>query len=192
MVAGVGTMHAMQGRLLISFSLIFAALLSGCAGMDAQECKDTDWAYLGQLDAMDGKQDINTRGKRHFRTCKDNGVQMDARAYQQGWLRGLRDFCTAESGKAFGEAGRKYQYGYCPAQLEPAFMQGYGPVRDRREVQEEMQQLERRIDLKKRELRDARSAKNSASHIAYVEKDLRDLNIEMLQLRFKMAQMPQP
>ena len=185
-------MHAMQGRLLISFSLIFAALLSGCAGMDAQECKDTDWAYLGQLDAMDGKQDINTRGKRHFRTCKDNGVQMDARAYQQGWLRGLRDFCTAESGKAFGEAGRKYQYGYCPAQLEPAFMQGYGPVRDRREVQEEMQQLERRIDLKKRELRDARSAKNSTSHIAYVEKDLRDLNIEMLQLRFKLAQLPQP
>ena len=172
--------------------LTAAALLTGCAGMDAQECKDTDWAYLGQLDAMDGKQDINTRGKRHFRNCKDNGVQMDARAYQQGWLRGLRDFCTAESGKAFGEAGRKYQYGYCPAQLEPAFMQGYGPVRDRREVQEEMQQLERRIDLKKRELRDARSAKNSASHIAYVEKDLRDLNVEMLQLRFKLAQMPQP
>ena len=65
-------------------------------------------------------------------------------------------------------------------------------VRDRREVQEEMQQLERRIDMKKKELREARSAKNSASHIAYVEKDLRDLNIEMLQLRFKFAQMPQP
>ena len=191
---GVGTITPMQlsSRFSRALCLMAAALLTGCAGMDAQECKDTDWAYLGQLDAMDGKQDINSRGKRHFRTCKDNGVQMDARAYQQGWLRGLRDFCTAESGKAFGEAGRKYQYGYCPAQLEPAFMQGYGPVRDRREVQEEMQQLERRIDLKKRELRDARSAKNSASHIAYVEKDLRDLNVEMLQLRFKLAQMPQP
>ena len=182
--------HALKRLGFASLTLSLGLLLSACAGMDAQECKDTDWAYLGQLDAMDGKLDINTRGKRHFRTCKDNGVQMDARAYQQGWMRGLRDFCTAESGKAFGEAGRKDQYGYCPAQLEPAFMQGYGPVRDRREVQEEMQQLERRIDMKKKELREARSAKNSASHIAYVEKDLRDLNIEMLQLRFKLAQMP--
>ena len=184
--------HALKRLGFASLTLSLGLLLSACAGMDAQECKDTDWAYLGQLDAMDGKLDINTRGKRHFRTCKDNGVQMDARAYQQGWMRGLRDFCTAESGKAFGEAGRKYQYGYCPAQLEPAFMQGYGPVHDRREVKEEMQQLERRIDMKKKELREARSAKNSASHIAYVEKDLRDLNIEMLQLRFKFAQMPQP
>ena len=176
-------------RIYLALSLSCAALLSGCAGMDAQECKDTDWAYLGQLDAMDGKQDITTRAKRHFSTCKDNGVKMDVRAYQQGWMRGLRDFCTPESGKAFGEAGRKYQYGYCPAQVEPAFMQGYGPVRDRIEVQEEMAQLERRIDMKKKELREARSAKNSASHIAYVEKDLRDLNVEMLQLRFKLAQM---
>nr|WP_261794483.1 DUF2799 domain-containing protein [Comamonas testosteroni] len=173
----------------LALTLACSALLGACAGMDAQECKDTDWAYLGQLDAMDGKLDITTRAKRHFNTCKDNGVKMDVRAYQQGWMRGLKDFCTPESGKAFGEAGRKYQYGYCPAQVEPAFMQGYGPVRDRIEVQEEMAQLERRIDMKKKELREARSAKNSASHIAYVEKDLRDLNVEMLQLRFKLAQM---
>ena len=184
--------YAMKRLGFAGLTLSCGLLLSACAGMDAQECKDTDWAYLGQLDAMDGKQDINTRAKRHFRSCKDQGVPMDVRAYQQGWLRGLKDFCTPESGKAYGEAGRKYQYGYCPAQLEPAFMQGYGPVRDRRELQEEMQQLERRIDMKKKELREARSAKNSASHIAYVEKDLRDLNVEMLQLRFKLAQMPKP
>ncbi|MDR2299977.1 MAG: DUF2799 domain-containing protein [Comamonas sp.] len=176
-------------RIYLVLTLSAAALLSACAGMDAQECKDTDWAYLGQLDAMDGKQDITTRAKRHFRACKDNGVQMDVRAYQQGWMQGLRGFCTAESGKAFAEAGRKYQYGYCPAQVEPAFLQGYGPVRERLDMQEEMAQLERRIDTKKKELREARSAKNSASHIAYVEKDLRDLNVEMLQLRFKFAQM---
>ena len=90
--------HALKRLGFASLTLSLGLLLSACAGMDAQECKDTDWAYLGQLDAMDGKLDINTRGKRHFRTCKDNGVQMDARAYQQGWMRGLRDFCTAESG----------------------------------------------------------------------------------------------
>ena len=181
-------MHAMQGRLLISFSLAAAALLSGCAGMDAQECKDTDWAYLGQLDAMDGRQDITTRAKRHFRTCKDQGVQMDVRAYQQGWLRGLKDFCTPESGKAYAEAGRKFQMGYCPAQLEASFLQGYSPARERYEARQSVADLERRISDKKKELREARDAKNSASHIAYVQKDLRDLQLELVQLKLKLAQ----
>ena len=185
---GVVTITPMQARFRFSLALCFAVVLSGCSTMDAQECKDTDWAYLGQLDAMDGKQDINTRAKRHFRTCKDQGVQMDPRAYQQGWMRGLRDFCTPQSGKAYAEAGNKYSYGYCPAQLEGAFLQGYSPAREIIEAKEHASELERRISAKKKELREARDAKNSASHIAYVQKDLRDLQLELVQLKFKLAQ----
>lgn len=175
-------------RIYLALTLSSVALLSACAGMDAQECRDTDWAYLGQLDAMDGKQDITTRAKRHFRTCKENGVQMDVPAYQQGWLRGLKDFCTPENGKAFAEAGRKFQMGYCPAQLEAAFLQGYSPARERYEMKESVAELERRISAKKKELREARDAKNSGSHIAYVQKDLRDLQQELFQLRLKLVQ----
>ncbi|MEF9946898.1 MAG: DUF2799 domain-containing protein [Comamonas sp.] len=185
---GVVTITPMQARFRFSLALCFVVVLSGCSTMDAQECKDTDWAYLGQLDAMDGKQDINTRAKRHFRACKDQGVQMDARAYQQGWMRGLRDFCTPQSGKAYAEAGNKYQYGYCPAQVEGAFLQGYSPAREIIEAKEHASELERRISAKKKELREARDAKNSASHIAYVQKDLRDLQLELVQLKFKLAQ----
>ena len=185
---GVVTITPMQARFRFSLALCFAVVLSGCSTMDAQECKETDWAYLGQLDAMDGKQDINTRAKRHFRICKDQGVQMDARAYQQGWMCGLRDFCTPQSGKAYAEAGNKYQYGYCPAQVEGAFLQGYSPAREIIEAKEHASELERRISAKKKELREARDAKNSASHIAYVQKDLRDLQLELVQLKFKLAQ----
>lgn len=187
---GVGTITPMQARSRFSLALYLSAvaLLAGCAGMDAQECKDTDWAYLGQLDAMDGKLDIGTRVKRHFRTCKDQGVQMDARAYQQGWVRGLRDFCTPQSGRAYAEAGYRFQSGYCPAQLEAAFLEGYGPARDRYEAQQFVAELERRIEAKKKELREARDAKNSAGHIAYVQKDLRDLQQELVQLKLKLAQ----
>lgn len=156
--------------------------------MDAQECRETDWEYLGQLNAMEGKQDLNTRAKRHFRTCKKQGVQMDVRAYQQGWLRGLREFCTPERGRAYAEAGGKFQMGYCPAQLDAAFLQGYSPARERYEAREAVLELERRISAKKKELREARDAKNSANHIAYVQKDLRDLQLELVQLRIKLAQ----
>ena len=185
---GVVTITPMQARVRFSLALCVALVLSGCSTMDAQECKDTDWAYLGQLDAMDGKQDINTRAKRHFRTCKDKGVQMDTRSYQQGWMRGLRDFCTPQSGKVYAEAGNKYQYGYCPAQVEGAFLQGYSPAREIIEAKEHASELERRISAKKKELREARDSKNSASHIAYVQKDLRDLQLELVQLKFKLAQ----
>lgn len=187
---GVVTIAAMQARSRFSLALclVAAALLGGCAGMDAQECRDTDWAYLGQLDAMDGRLDLSTRARRHFKACKDQGVQMDARAYQQGWLRGLQDFCTPESGKSYAEAGRKFQPGYCPAPLEAAFLQGYAPARDRYQDRQSVLELERRIEAKKKELREARDAKNSAGHIAYVQKDLRDLQLELVQLRLKLAQ----
>lgn len=187
---GVATITPMQARSRFSPALCLAgaALLAGCSTMDAQECKDTDWAYLGQLDAMDGKQDISTRAKRHFRTCRDQGVPMDTRAYQQGWVRGLRDFCTPQSGKAYAEAGNKYPYGYCPAQVEAAFLQGYSPAREIIEAKQHASELEHRISAKKKELREARDAKNSAGHIAYVQKDLRDLQLELVQLKLKLAQ----
>lgn len=88
----------------------------------------------------------------------------------------------------YAEAGNKYSYGYCPAQLEGAFLQGYSPAREIIETKEHASELERRISAKKKELREARDAKNSASHIAYVQKDLRDLQLELVQLKFKLAQ----
>ncbi|MEG0676169.1 MAG: DUF2799 domain-containing protein [Comamonas sp.] len=187
---GVGTITPMQARSCFSRAVVVAAsaMLWGCSTMDAQECRDTDWAYLGQLDAMEGKQDLKTRAQRHFRTCKDQGAQMDARAYQQGWMRGLRDFCTPQSGKAYAEQGLRFQPGYCPAQLEAAFLEGYSPARERYDAQQSALELERRIEAKKKELREARNAKNSAGHIAYVQKDLRDLQLELVQLKLRLAQ----
>jgi hypothetical protein len=178
--------HQRLSRLALVLSC--SLLLGACASMDAQECRDTDWAYLGQLDAMEGKLDLETRAKRHARACQKNGVAMDVRAYQQGWMRGLKDFCTPESGKAYAESGRQFQIGYCPAQLEAAFLQGYSPVRERYEMQQAIVELERRIAAKKKELREARDAKSSTSHIAYVQKDLRDLQLELVQLKLKLAQ----
>ena len=127
-------------RIYLALTLSSVALLSACAGMDAQECRDTDWAYLGQLDAMDGKQDITTRAKRHFRTCKENGVQMDVPAYQQGWLRGLKDFCTPESGKAFAEAGRKFQTAIARPSWKRPFARLF-PARERYEMKSPLPSL---------------------------------------------------
>jgi hypothetical protein len=146
------TIAAMQARSRFSLALCLAAaaLLGGCAGMDAQECRDTDWAYLGQLDAMDGRLDLSTRARRHFKACKDQGVQMDARAYQQGWLRGLQDFCTPKAARPMRKPASKFQLGYCPAPLEAAFLQGYAPARERYQDRQSVLELERRIEAKKK------------------------------------------
>lgn len=55
-------------------------------------------------------------------------------------------------------------------------------------MQQAIVELERRIVAKKKELREARDANNSTSHIAYVQKDLRDLQLELVELRLKLAQ----
>lgn len=166
-------------------ALAAAVLLSACAGMDADECRDTDWQYLGQLDAMDGKKDLRSRALSHERSCRKQGVAVDLRAYQRGWMQGLRTFCTPENGQAFAEQGGRFQPGYCPPALEGAFLDGYTPARDRIEARQAITELERKIDDKKKEIR-AERAGASASRMAFLQADLRDMQQELRQLQARL------
>ena len=163
------------------------ALLSACSTMSAEECQVTDWEYLGGLDVMDGKKDLTSRAKSHARACSKQGVAMDTRAYQRGWMLGLKEFCTPQNGKAYAEKGARFQPGYCPPQLEGAFLDGYSPARDRYTAQQDLVALQKKIEEKKREIRTARADKSSSpNHLAYLQSDLRDLQQELLQLQLKL------
>ena len=84
------------------------ALLSACSTMSAEECQVTDWEYLGGRDARDGNKDLTSRAKSHARACSKQGVAMDTRAYQRGWMLGLKEFCTPQNGKAYAEKGARF------------------------------------------------------------------------------------
>ena len=170
------------------WSLVSVLALSGCAtSMSAEECKATDWEYMGGLDAMDGEKDLRTRAQSHAKSCGKQGVAMDGRAYQRGWMLGLKEFCTPQNGKAYAEKGLRFQPGYCPPQLEAAFLDGYSPARDRYVARQDYAALQKKIDDKKSELRRARADKSSSpNRLAFLQNELRDLQQDLLQLQARL------
>jgi hypothetical protein len=67
-------------------SLIVAAtLLSGCATMDAGECRGANWYDLGFRDGLYGLQRMDVV---YDEQCGKHGVKLDAGAYAKGWQEG--------------------------------------------------------------------------------------------------------
>lgn len=111
----------MIGR--VSFGLIGALALAGCATqMSAEDCASADWAGLGENDGRAGEA-RERFGERADR-CGSFGVAADYEAYFAGRERGLRNYCTPESGYEAGRSGAPYR-GVCPAGDEPEFLAEY-------------------------------------------------------------------
>lgn len=71
------------------FLLITVASLTGCAALDANECRSANWYDLGFRDAIFGmqRQDDVYAGQ-----CGRQGVQLDLARYGQGWQEGKYEF----------------------------------------------------------------------------------------------------
>lgn len=119
----------MRGMLLASFtvtSLTVAGLLVGCASLSEDQCRQGDWATIGQSDGYAGY--AMTRLRDHADACRKAGITPDAAAYSRGRQVGLRGYCTAARGFSEGRMGNNYA-GVCPPDLAPAFMAAYNDGR---------------------------------------------------------------
>ncbi len=92
-------------------------------------CQATDWANYGQNDGTLGL--ASGERTRKFADCAELGHPVDMVAYQAGRVEGLGSYCTVENGYEVGYAGRRY-HKVCPAEQEPAFLQGYEQGRKER------------------------------------------------------------
>jgi hypothetical protein len=105
--------------------VIFA--ISGCAGMDAAECRTADWRAIGYEDGAQGRKPEYFGERR--KACAEHGVAANFDAYLAGRTEGLMQFCRPHNGYQLGTQGRPYS-GICPASLEAAFVaahaDGYG------------------------------------------------------------------
>lgn len=101
--------------------LVFA--LSGCAGMDAAECRMADWRAIGYEDGAQGRSPEYFGERR--KACAEHGVVANFDAYLAGRAQGLTLFCRPSTGYRLGTQGRAYS-GVCPAELEGAFLAAHG------------------------------------------------------------------
>lgn len=77
-------------KTLMTLTLAFASLtLSGCAAMDAAQCRDANWYEIGFRDGLFGMQRMDAA---YEQDCGRHGAKADLLAYAKGWQEGLWEF----------------------------------------------------------------------------------------------------
>lgn len=122
---------------------IMSVGLSGCATLSRDECRQGDWASIGQRDGATGYPP--SRIQQHAEACSNFGIAHNAAAYKAGWDRGIVLYCTPENGFETGRKNESY-HGLCPANLVGPFLAG-------RQVGERLGSAERRLSLAEERLR---------------------------------------
>ena len=124
--------------------LVFLSLLlglSGCAVMDKSDCIQANWHGLGRMDALNGEYRFSAREK----SCSQHGLAADKTSYDRGVQEGLIGFCTAASGRHYGQNGGVYQRGFCPVHTESEFLSGYTPAQQKYKFEQKTSELQSKI-----------------------------------------------
>ena len=113
----------------------------------------------------------------HLRACNRVGVVPDRRVWQQGYARGLENYCTPSSGPHEGQAGRPYR-NVCPAATEAGFRSGHELVRAEYERRTRVRDLSREIDHRTRRIAALRKALQAPDADTALREGLRENEAE--------------
>jgi hypothetical protein len=102
-------------------------VLAGCAGMNESECLTADWQMIGFEDGSVGKSQSNIGEYR--KACADHGITPSLTQYQQGYAKGIRNYCAQSNGFDQGKRGATYR-GICPSDMEADFVEAYSLGRE--------------------------------------------------------------
>ena len=104
-------------------SALLTLFLSGCAmHMSQQECANTNWNQLGFNDG--------TRGAAHrdldqdVSDCAKFKINVNAKAYEDGYQSGLARYCSYNKGRSLGNSGSQ-KSSVCNNGSFPSFQRGY-------------------------------------------------------------------
>lgn len=172
-----------------AFLLMSAVLLSGCATMSEEQCRGANWAALGQSDARDG--DMPEFGADRVKSCTEKGIPGNFAEWKRGWEIGRREVCTPGNAISWAQRSSDYKPGFCPPDLEPAFLSIYAPARERYVFEKRIRDLQFQIDEKSRRLEDVirqsgRSENQSRQKQAELSAQRSSLEHEIRSLRDRM------
>ncbi len=135
-------MYFVDRRWLSLFSLLFVVVLSACATLSENQCKQGDWYDIGVRDGSGGYG--GDRLNKHSEACQEYGVAPNREAYEKGRGEGLKSYCSPDNAYHMGRRGGSYRGG-CPAELETAFLRKFEAGRQIYEVEARVNSLYRQI-----------------------------------------------
>src|SRR5918999_70223 len=152
--------------------LALAALASGCASLDRDECRSADWYAIGLEDGARGRP-LERLGD-HRRACAEYGVAPQSERYVAGREEGLKTFCTYERGFSHGQSGQRYSGG-CPAVLAASFQAGYQLGRELHELERRHAEVQKDIARSKARLKEGLpSPRQRAAEVERIEELTRE------------------
>ncbi|MAT52778.1 MAG: hypothetical protein CMK32_16500 [Porticoccaceae bacterium] len=178
--------------------VLLTLLITGCASLDRDECLSADWYSLGREDGSSGAS--AERLDRHREDCAEYGITPDRAAYEEGYERGIDDFCTAASGYEKGRRGHHYN-GVCPAALESGFLLGYQQGYALHQAEQRVEAYNDAIETRAREIAnseyriyhlqeiladgDSSDAERQQAlvNIRYLQRNIQSLRFQLLDLR---------
>ncbi len=127
--------------LLVATLTVFTA---GCGTMSKEECSLSDWSHVGVVDGRMGK--TANYIDEHRKACGQNTP--DAAAYEEGRLRGLKDYCTPRSAYNEGSHGRALA-DVCPQELDAELWRQYDDGRKTYELKVERERIRNELEQKR-------------------------------------------
>ena len=162
--------------------LMLIASLLGCSTLSEKQCKTAKWGELGERDAYDGYP--RERLYDHHKACSEYSVAPQAAAYNEGWEKGVRLYCTPQRGFDVGKSGGSYRR-ICPPELEAAFQRGFETGQGLYRESKHSDQLRRDIQAYEDKLK----LSNDADERERLRRKIRDLDDEALAAQRRMRRL---
>jgi hypothetical protein len=96
--------------------------------MTKDDCEKANYEKVGMADAVDGNPPFHRYGTfpLYVDSCQKFGSMDSARArYLRGYNIKRDEMCTPESGRRFGESGRRIDERFCPEDRRSIFLNAY-------------------------------------------------------------------
>lgn len=126
-------------------------LLSSCASLSPEQCRNADWRQIGYADGANGEP--ASRIQQHASACAKVDAKPDMEAYLQGRMEGLVSYCQPENGFDVGRRGRPDNVGDCPPHVRAAFLDRYREGREINGLENQVQYLRNTLQNEQNEAR---------------------------------------
>lgn len=144
-------------------------ILSSCASLSPEQCKNADWRQIGYTDGANGEP--AGRLQEHASACAKANVKPDLEAYLSGRMEGLLSYCQPENGFEVGRRGRPDNVGDCPPHLRAPFLDQYRQGREINGLEGEVQRLRSMLQ------NDQNEARRSDRRMEDIRNELRRPNL---------------
>lgn len=135
-------------------TILFVAMVAGCATIPEDQCAKVDWYALGVQDGRAGYEE--GRLERHREACAGVHISPDEIRYGEGRRVGLAEYCRPDNAIREGLAGRYYR-GVCDEEFRRLHKTAYEVYSIKQDIKSNLDEVSsKESELRKKDISDKR------------------------------------